>query len=106
MLQTERHQTSKLTKFQPNLKNLENVFLNLNDCQLYWNMVWQHIYNEKLIKIIKVKEGGESVLIYTQCASLKHIHLVPTLFANLLGPIVIPIASQWLNYKDKTPWLN
>ena len=32
MLQTERHQTSKLTKFQP---NLENVFLNLNDHQLH-----------------------------------------------------------------------
>ena len=32
MLQTERHQASKLTKFQP---NLENVFLNLNDYQLH-----------------------------------------------------------------------
>ena len=32
MLQMERHQTSKLTKFQPNLKN---VFLNLSDYQLH-----------------------------------------------------------------------
>ena len=32
MLQTERHQTSKLTKFQP---YLENVLLNLNDYQLH-----------------------------------------------------------------------
>ena len=32
MLQTGRHQTSKLTKFQP---NLENVFLNQNKPQLY-----------------------------------------------------------------------
>ena len=32
MLLMERHQTSKLTKFQP---NLENVFLNLNDYQLH-----------------------------------------------------------------------
>ena len=32
MLHMERHQTSKLTKFQP---NLENVFLNLNDYQLH-----------------------------------------------------------------------
>ena len=32
MLQTERHQTSKLTKFQP---NLENMFLNLNDYYLH-----------------------------------------------------------------------
>ena len=32
MLQMERHLTSKLTKFQP---NLENVFLNLNDYQLH-----------------------------------------------------------------------
>ena len=32
MLQMERHQTSKLTKFQP---NLEKVFLNLNDYQLH-----------------------------------------------------------------------
>ena len=35
MLQTERQQTSKLTKFQPNLQNLKNVFLNLNDYQLH-----------------------------------------------------------------------
>ena len=32
MFQTEQHQTSKLTKFQP---NLENVFLNLSDYQLH-----------------------------------------------------------------------
>ena len=32
MLQTKRQQTSKLTKFQP---NLENMFLNLNDYQLH-----------------------------------------------------------------------
>ena len=32
MLQAERHQTSELTQFQP---NLENVFLNLNDYQLH-----------------------------------------------------------------------
>ena len=32
----ERHQTPKLTKFQP---NLENEYLNLTDYQLHRNMV-------------------------------------------------------------------
>ena len=62
-----------------------------------------HLQLKLMKKMIKVKEGGESVLIYTQCALLKHIQEVPTLFVNWLGLIIIPIASQWLNYKCKTP---
>ena len=33
-----------------------------------------YIYKQNYEKVLKIKEGGVSVLDYTQCASLKHIH--------------------------------
>ena len=67
MLQTERHQTSKLTKFQYNLEKCVSEPKQLSIALKYGTTT--HLQ----LNLLKIKEGGVSVLIYTQCASLKHI---------------------------------
>ena len=64
MLQTERHQTSKLTKFNLPRKSEKCVSepKQLSVALKYGTTTHLQL---KLLNIIKVKEGGESVLIYT-----------------------------------------
>ena len=64
-----------------------------------------YIYKKNCEKALKIKEGDVSVLDDTQCASLKHIYKVPTLFCHWLGLTVFPIMFQCLDYNRKPPWL-
>ena len=48
--------------------------LNHSAYHLHTMVVRIHIYKYIHEKVLKIKEGGVSVLNDTQCASLKHIH--------------------------------